>query len=206
MMRLLADLEARLGPAPRRFSSSALGAFDHRLPDWLSVDDPLRASYDERHALAEQGELTVGTVIMANAQLWQRQHEAAPAEVLYTFDPALLRRPDRYVAMASELFAFHEAQRTPARNPLLRDLEDDLQSGFTRCFHRRVPPHLVEGHLAWHASVTIPPAWLPSGMLTRRTLPLLVDRRSPGVCRALVVPSTFWPDWWARTWIPEESA
>ncbi|MCB9663602.1 MAG: hypothetical protein H6732_05800 [Alphaproteobacteria bacterium] len=207
MIALLDDLRVVLGPAPRRLADRDRRAFDVRIPDWLTEpDDPLREAVDRRGAILEQGEVTLGAVIMANDALRRGGTGSSVAEVLYTFDTALLRRTARFQQLAADLQAFREPGRPEATSPLTRDLRAALGTGHARNAHRRVPPHLVDGHLAWHATVLLDTSWLPGRRLVHDLLPLLVDRPDGEASggHVAVIPAHFWPTWWGRTWLPPE--
>lgn len=161
-------------------------------PSWMSRHDALNQVFERAEDVMTSGTLVWGLLFMANSRLYERGNdEAAPAGVLYSFDPYLREHPEALRGIGGALYEMHEPQHPkPQINPWLRAVQDDLLTGMRRPFHDRIPPEISGPFCVYQSSVLLWPEHLPGGYLESMIHPLLIGSEGTN----LALPHDLWPE------------
>jgi hypothetical protein len=200
-MAMLEECRRAFGGPARRFSLWQWHTYlKARKPRWLHVhfNDLTNGIYRDQRALLTTGRVVWGHIIQANQLLFSPGPDDMPAEVIYSFDPALesdatLRT---YEDLAARLFAL---KGTAQSDPRLAEISRVLAAEIERTPRRELPRDLTAGRQIFHTTIMGVRKHLPRGHLAEPFFPLVA---SPDLTWTMILPARFWPAELHTSWQP----
>ncbi|MEO1335306.1 MAG: hypothetical protein AAFV29_06665 [Myxococcota bacterium] len=163
-------------------------------PRWLSRSDDLRLLWSEHDRLLSVGDVTLGHIYMANADLYDEGDTDAPAGMLHSFDPFVLRNPDVLESIGQRIFERYEANsRKPLKwphGPWFAMLHANTVDDMARAFGFLVPPTLTWGHVVFMTTPMIHRAHMVGGVISDSMVPILASRDPRLTGTTLIVPAS----------------
>jgi hypothetical protein len=165
-----------------------------RPPDWCRADD-LMAVYRDREKLLREGAVVLAVLVQANALLFERGADDAPANVLYTTDQDAERPVPRMLSVAHKIFSLKETKpEDPDEAHFARMVTYELG----RDFRVTVPDRLSDGLDLTYTTIMVHRKHLPDGRLVAPYFPLLIHPESRA---AMILPARYWPDDFVEEWV-----
>ncbi|MBO9711967.1 hypothetical protein [Sphingomonas sp.] len=195
---ILGAIERAMGPAPRRIGWLRR-SWRMRPPAWLAQDSDMQALFESQDALLSEGRLAWGVIVQANRILFSTEGAGgklnAPADALYSLDPASLADPEPMFETAHALYSFKE--RYPY-DPELVAFGALLADEMLRKRGIAIPERLSPAYPTLMTSIFVDRKHLPDGILKSAPLPLLV---LPEVTdQIMIAPCRFWPGEFREMW------
>jgi len=202
-MRLIDQVRAAVGPSPRQ------GDWVRRPdpPAWATDVPSFRRTWQRTEALARDGVVVWGQLVMANGDLFQEGPDDAPAAIVYSFDPIFDRHPEWLEPVARQIYAFYEGDEELSDDPLaacplapsVANLRHRVRTGTDHDLAYRVPTMLSGGRVVYLTSLMVHRVHLPGGVLRGERMPLLAERHLDEPT-TMIVPSDRWPDSLRASW------
>ncbi|MEM7677634.1 MAG: hypothetical protein AAF449_16685 [Myxococcota bacterium] len=189
----LSHAQQKLGPAPREVPEALKAALRRPPPPrWMPRSDGLRRLWAEHDRLVSNGEVTWGHIYMANSDLYAEGPADAPAGMLHSFDPFILRNPEILESLGTRLFERYEANgRRPLKwphGPWFAMTHAYTIDDTARVFGFVLPPTLTWGHVVFMSTPMIHRDHMPGGILSDNLLPILAARDPKITGTTLVLP------------------
>jgi hypothetical protein len=189
--KVLEGISRSMGAAPRRLGVFR-GHWRMKRPAWVSADSNMRSIFGHQDLLLTRGRLTWGVIVQANKMLFTTRgrdgRTNAPADALYTEDPAGLGSPLPMLAVAENLFSFKEGERPDADAERLGAM---IADEFLRKHRVPVPPQWSPAYPTFMTSIFVDRAHLPGRTLHGALLPMLILPERTDV--VMIAPRFFWP-------------
>lgn len=189
--KVLPQMRANLGPAPRSFGLLAKGSVRMKPPGWMKAtgDKRFLEIYANQDALLERGEIVWAHIIQANSELFGRGADDCPAAVLYSFDPKANELVVELGSCASGLF---ELKGKVPDDPELQQFADSLEDEETVTSLRIPIPAQATFDIQCHfAAIMVCRKHLPGRCLKGGLFPLLVLPKETKA--AMILPGKYWP-------------
>lgn len=183
----------RFGPPPRTLDAVDIEACRLNVSPELEAafresNDPMLRILSDQRALLDRGEVVWGHLVQANQILFDSSNtHTAPANVIYSLDPAFDGRVDLLGGFAHGLFA--RKGSVPGERELrefVRVITDERE----RMMRRELPRTYCGGRSVYFTTCFIRPGHLPGNRIAQPEFPLLVNPRETEA--VMILPSRFW--------------
>lgn len=165
-----------------------------RPPGWCKTDD-LLAVFRDRGKLLGEGDIVPAVLVQANAALFERGADDAPANVIYTTDAEAEQPVARMLEVARRIFALKDTKpEDPDEARFARMVSYELG----RDFRVTVPDRLSGGLDLTYTTIMVHRRHLPEGRLAVPYFPLLIHPESRA---AMILPARYWPDDFLDEWV-----
>jgi hypothetical protein len=194
MRKLLQEVRAALGPAPRVMEENDLAALIPCPPPWFPKKDRLAEVYRQLDLLLLDGEVVWSSLIQANNNLFKPEPHDHPALAIHAADRSFDDRPADLQTIARRLF--HLKNTTPEDRDERR-VADMITDEMERGMGWAVPRSLTDGEEVLATTFMVFRSHLPGRRLHSGWFPLLIHAETPAI---MIVPSTYWPRELTRRW------
>ena len=158
-----------------------------RPPKWCRTSkDDLLLIYRDQKKLMDEGEVVVAMVVQANAALFKKGFQDAPANVIYTGDPAGENPLQKLGDIANRIFGL---KGTKPEDPDEQKFAGMVSYEYGRDFRVTVPHKLADGLDLTYTTIMVHRKHLPQGYLANGFFPLLVHQESRA---AMILPARYW--------------
>jgi Fe-S cluster assembly iron-binding protein IscA len=137
--------------------------------------------------LFADGTVTWAGMVMANTGLLKPGKRDLPAAVVYSTEGALDAAPDELIKIAVRCWSLKDTTPT---DPRLTAFAAEVTDETARDGDVLVPPTLTGGRRIQYATLYVPRHRLPTGYLTDRILPVIVNPSRPA--QVMLLPLEFW--------------
>lgn len=181
----------KFGDPPRTF-----GFFDRmylkiKPPAWMRDNNDVRflELYEKQDLLFREGSVVWGHAIQANLLLFNEGHSDHPADIIYSIDPVIDRRPGILGKAADFLYS----QKGKSTDQDLQQFSDKLEDEYVADWKIPIPTRLTEGIECFFIATMIIRKHLPRKFLSRPLFPFLIcpDKTDLGI----ILPSKYWDKW-----------
>ena len=158
-----------------------------RPPKWCrrSKDD-LMLIYRDQKKLMNEGEVVVAMLVQANAALFKKGFDDAPANVIYTEEPVGDNPLQSLQEIAHRIFGL---KGTKPDDPDEQKFAGMVSYEYGRDFRVTVPDKLAGGLDVTYTTIMVHRKHLPQGYLANGFFPLLVHQESRA---AMILPARYW--------------
>lgn len=165
-----------------------------RPPLWCRGDD-LMLVFRDRGKLLREGQIVLAVLVQANAMLFERGGDDAPANVIYTTDRDAEQPVAQMLRVAQRLYSLKDTKpEDPDEARFARIISDEMG----REFRITVPDRLAEGLDLTLTTIMVHRRHLPEGRLATPYFPLLIHPESRA---AMILPARYWPDDFLEDWV-----
>jgi hypothetical protein len=165
-----------------------------RPPRWCRKDD-LLAVFQDRGKLLSEGNIVPAVLVQANARLFERGDDDAPANILYTTDGDAEHPVARMLEVARRIFSL---KNTKPEDPDEARFARMVSYELGRDFRVTVPDQLSGGLDLTYTTIMVHRRHLPEGRLAVPYFPLLIHPESRA---AMILPARYWPDDFLAEWV-----
>jgi hypothetical protein len=165
-----------------------------RPPGWCRADD-LMVVYQDSAKLQREGAVALAVLVQANATLFERGADDAPANVIYTTDHDAEQPVVRMLGVAQKLFSL---KGTKPEDPDEARFARMVSYELGRDFRVTVPESLSGGLDLTYTTIMVHRKHLPDGRLVAPYFPLLIHAESRA---AMILPARYWPDDFMKGWL-----
>ena len=191
---LLHACRDRFGPPPRALAPAdvdacRLAVAPELVAAFRASNDPMLAILADHAALRDRGTVVWGHLVQANQILFDpANHYTAPANVVYSIDPAFDSRAAVLGGIARGLFA---RKGTVPGDRALREFVRVVTDERERIMRRELPRGYCGGRSVYFTTCFIQPNHLPGNRIARPLFPLVVNAAETEA--VLLLPARFWP-------------
>jgi hypothetical protein len=165
-----------------------------RPPRWCR-DDDLLTVFQDRGKLLREGNIVPAVLVQANAALFERGHEDAPANVIYTTDSDAEQPVARMLEVARKIFSLKGTRPEDVDEARFARM---VSYELGRDFRVTVPDALSGGLDLTYTTIMVHRRHLPEGRLAVPYFPLVIHPESRA---ALILPARYWPDDFLEEWV-----
>jgi hypothetical protein len=163
-------------------------------PGWCRTDD-LMAAFRDRGKLLHEGQIVPAVLVQANAALFERGADDAPANVIYTTDSDAEQPVARMLEVARKIFSLKDTKPEDADEARFARM---VSYELGRDFRVTVPEGLSGGLDLTYTTVMVHRRHLPEGRLAVPYFPLVIHPESRA---AMILPARYWPDDFIDEWV-----
>lgn len=163
-------------------------------PGWCRKDD-LMAVFRDRGKLLREGHVVPAVLVQANALLFERGADDAPANVIYTTDADAEQPVAHMLEVARKLFSLKNTKPEDADEARFARM---VSYELGRDFRVTVPERLSGGLDLTYTTIMVHRRHLPAGRLAAPYFPLVIHPESRA---ALILPARYWPDDFLEEWV-----
>ena len=192
--RTINEIRRRFGDPPRSFGLFERFHWHVSPPSWCSRDDELRAMYEDRCLLRDEGIVIWGAVVQANQLMFRPGRDNCPGCVIFSFDT---RWSDRLVPLAEIAHELFELKHGESSDPAAARFGAMLADEYERAMGLAAPPSLTAGRAVVATTVVFHRKHLPGRKLANGFLPLLVHKETAA---AFVLPGRYWTEELCDAW------
>ncbi len=163
-------------------------------PGWCRTDD-LMAAFRDRGKLLREGQIVPAVLVQANALLFERGADDAPANVIYTTDSDAEQPVARMLEVAQKIFSLKDTKPEDADEARFARM---VSYELGRDFRVTVPEGLSGGLDLTYTTIMVHRRHLPEGRLAVPYFPLVIHTESRA---AMILPARYWPDDFLDEWM-----
>ncbi len=182
--QIIAEIRQRAGRTPRKYDKKVdrvrMG-FVRKL-----FDRKLAKQSRESELLITEGSIVWGSLVQANADMFDFGTENLPGNMLYSNDRRMDNQPEILAECSSNLFSI---KGESVGDPELQAFADSLANEVDRDGGMKVPPSLTNGIPCIFADIEFERKHLPNNCLGDRIMPILTH---PSTDSIMVLPHWHW--------------
>ena len=193
--QVLDECRSNIGRAPRKVSFWKYHTYLFTQgPKWAATD-PLLYYFQNQKLLLEQGTVVWGHIVQANTLMYKAGPLNCPGDIVYCADPKLVVDVRQLSDVARQLFKLKGEAKSDSQESWISEY---LANERKRVFGLPVPSTISPSMPCAISTVFFNRKHLPTGVLTKSLMPLLVMEQEPQI--AMVLPSDYWPESMHRHW------